>query len=74
MDGSRQVHGIDCTKCFAKVAKYTTLPLFFAVAAVHDIYVHQLRVHLFMLTTCIVYVHPHLKIHVLRGHRVKLLI
>ena len=44
VDGSRQVHGIDYTESFAPVVKYITLRIFLAIAAVHDMYVHQLDV------------------------------
>ncbi len=44
MDGSKQVKGLDFTEIFAPVVKYSTLRIMLAIAAAHDMRVHQLDV------------------------------
>ena len=76
VDGSRQVHGIDKTKSFAPVVTYITLRIFLAIAAVHDMSVHQLDVEsafIYAPLRKVVYMHPHPEMRVPRGHCVKLL-
>ena len=65
------MHGIDYTESFAPVVKYITLRIFLAIAAVHDMCVHQLdveRAFIYASLCKAVYMHPHPEMRVSCGY------
>jgi hypothetical protein len=75
VDGSRQVQGVDVQETFAPVVKYNTLRIFLAIAAVHDMHIHQLDVeNAFVHATLdeTVYMHAHPEMNIPAGHCVRL--